>query len=62
MLIQSQQLEIAEKKLQNNSLQILKFQIGHSLGVVCQEYHTSFAGLTVLSLASFALGYILAVI
>ncbi len=46
--------------MQNHSLQILKFQVGHSLGSVCQEYHTSFAGLALLALASFILGYALA--
>jgi hypothetical protein len=59
-LTQQQQLLIAERKLQSNSSKILKTQIGHSLGVVCPEHHTSFAGLSILVLASLLIGYVLA--
>ena len=55
-----QQLEIAEKKIQNHSVQMLKNQVGRSLGVNCEEYHTSFTGLTLLALACFLLGYVFA--
>ena len=56
---QKQQLDIVEVKLKDINEERLQLKMNKSIGIICEEYHTSFTELLLLGVFCFVTGFIL---